>query len=51
MVSAASGVLADPLLGRFAAAWTVLTDSGQLAVVKLAERLAGAIRNGLAVVG
>ena len=47
----AIGVLADSLLGRLAAEWPGLTDVGRLAVVKLAERLAGAVRNGLAVSG
>ena len=39
------------LLTRLAAAWSVLTDADRLAVVELAERLARAIRNGLAVSG
>ena len=39
------------LLTRLAAAWSVLTDADRLAVVDLAERLARAIRNGLAVSG
>jgi hypothetical protein len=49
--SVAGCVLADPLLGRLAAAWPELGDADRAAVVELAQRLSGAVRDGVAVNG
>ena len=46
-----SSALADLLLNRLAATWLELTDSGELAVVELVERLSVANRDGLKVGG
>ena len=44
-----SGVLAELLLNRLAAAWLELTDADRLAVVELVERLSVANRDGVKV--